>query len=102
MFICVVQTYAVYKYITIQKSFQLGVKITSTHTGRDSCFMDGISNLLALLQTIYVFMSLKERPFFFYFPKFNTSINIKFSVLNTPKLLRLSFELEIQCIVHNS
>lgn len=66
MFICVVQKHAIYKYITIHKSFQLGVKITCTHTGRDSCFMDGISNLLALLQTNYVLMSLKERLFLFF------------------------------------
>jgi hypothetical protein len=66
MFICVVQKYAVYKYITTHKSFQLGVKITSTYTGRDSCFMDGVSNLLALLQTNYVLMSLKEIFFFIF------------------------------------
>jgi len=94
MIICVIQKYIGYKYITIHKSFQLAVKITSTHTGRDSCFMDDISNLLALLQTNYVLMSLKE-SFFFYFPNFNTSVNMKFSILNTAKLLKLFFELEI-------
>jgi hypothetical protein len=50
MFICVVLKYAVYKNTTIHKSCQLGVKITSTHTGRDTCFVDVISKLLALLQ----------------------------------------------------
>ena len=92
MFICVVQKYAVCKYITINKLFQLGVKIISTHTGRDSFY--GRHFELVGLVTKQLRSSFVEGKIF-YFPKFNTYINIKFSTLNTPKLLKLFFELNV-------
>jgi hypothetical protein len=55
--------------------------------------MDVISKLLALLQNklrTYVV----EGKIFFYFSNFNTFINMKFSIINTPKLLKLFFGLE--------